>query len=314
MDTFDTGGVTGIVWRRIDPAREAEAEAVMRELMQLSRQAPGFLGSEIFPPIHGVQEAYVVLYRFSSGENLRHWLASVQRTKLLARITPFLLAPQVEFFFAHRRNGPGTASSVFSYRIRPDREAEFQDWRRRIQEEARKWEGFLGTESFDTLDCDKPEFVVVVRFNNRANLDAWLTSAPRAAFMKEVSDYVEHYEVRRMGSGFEGWFDFSSDKSPPAPWRQGLVILSALFPVIMILRQLLGFVFEFLPFPVAFLVLLTADLSLLTFVVMPRYSRLMNFWLRPKPEADWRSELRGWTIILGLIGATLLATLLLGAH
>lgn len=67
MEAFDAAGVTGIVWRRVLPGKEAAAEAVMRELMMLSRQAEGYLGSEIFPPIPGLQDAYVVLYRFSRG-------------------------------------------------------------------------------------------------------------------------------------------------------------------------------------------------------------------------------------------------------
>ena len=57
MEAFDAAGVTGIVWRRVVPGEEAQAEAVMREIMMLSRQAEGFLGSEIFPPIPGVQDA-----------------------------------------------------------------------------------------------------------------------------------------------------------------------------------------------------------------------------------------------------------------
>lgn len=312
MEQFDAAGVTGIVWRRVAPGKEAAAEEVMHKTMLLARESEGFLGSEIFPPIPGVQDAYVALYRFDRGSNLRQWLGSSRRHELLSQIDDLLLEPPHEFFFAHRRRPSGTASSVFAYCIRPDREADFQEWRRRILEEVRKWKGFLGTESFDTLDSTHPEFVVVVRFDNRAHLDAWLASQVRRDFMREVRKYVDHYTLRRIGSGFEGWFDTSENKNPPASWRQALVILSALFPVIMIMRQLLLPAFAVLPMPAAFLLLLALDMALLTYVVMPRYTRLMNFWLRPSPDATWRSELAGWSIVLGILGLTLIISLLAG--
>ena len=312
MEAFDSAGVTGIVWRRVAAGREGQAEAVMREIMLLARQAEGFLGSEIFPPIPGLQDAYVVLYRFNRGANLRAWLGSTHRQELLEKIAGFLEEPAVEFFFSHGRQNAGTASSVFAYRIRADREKEFQQWRRRILEEVRTWEGFLGTESFDTLDGVKPEFIVVVRFDSRAHLDAWLTSQVRKTYMKEVLDYVDHYTLRRIGSGFEGWFDTSENSAPPARWRQALVILSALFPVIMIMRTLLAPIFHVLPMPVAFLVLLSLDMAFLTYVVMPRYSRLMSFWLKPVENASWLSELAGWAILLGIMGLTLFVSLAFG--
>lgn len=310
MDAFDAAGVTGIVWRRVIPGQEAAAEGVMRELMRLSRQAEGYLGSEIFPPIPGVQDAYVVLYRFRRGASLRQWLATPRRQELLREIDAFLAQPAVEFFFAHSRQPAGSASSVFAYRVRADREAEFLDWRRRILEEARKWEGFLGTESFDTLDDG--EFIVVVRFDSREHLDEWLGSKVRKELIQEVRAYVHRLTLRRIGSGFEGWFDTSAHSAPPARWRQALVILSALFPVILIMRQLLAPIFEVLPLPVAFLVLLTLDMAFLTYAVMPYYSQLMNFWLRPAPDFSWRGELAGLGIIAGLIAATLAAFLTLG--
>jgi len=310
MEEFDSAGVTGIVWRRVCPGQEAAAEDVMRKIMALAREFEGYLGSEIFPPIHGLQDAYVVLYRFNRGSNLRQWLSSGQRQELLRSIDGMLLEPQHEFFFAHSRREGGTASSVFAYRIRPDREREFKDWRHRILEEVRKWKGFLGTESFDTLDSSHPEFVVVVRFDNRPNLDAWLGSKIRNTFMEEVLRYVDHYALRRIGTGFEGWFDTSENRSPPASWRQAMVILTALFPVIMTLRQVLLPVFAVLPMPVAFLILLTIDLALLTYVVMPRFTRLMGFWLRPAPGATWRTQLAGWAILLGILGLTLAISLL----
>lgn len=311
MDSIDASGITGIVWRRVDPAHEAEAEAVMRKLMVLARKSRGFLGSEIFPPVHGVQEAYVVLYRFDSGENFRAWLASPERQKHLEEIAAHLLEPAFEFFLAHRRHQSGTASSVFSYRIRPERQRDFEDWRLRILDEARKWEGFLGTESFDALDNSNHEFVVVVRFANRANLDAWLNCQPRAALMDEVRHYVERYDIRRIGSGFEGWFDTSDDRRPPAAWRQAVVILAALFPMITVLRHVLAPVFAALPLPAAFLILLTIDVALLTYVIMPHFSRLMNFWLRPSVPHSWRKEIAGWAVLLGLIAVTLTMAILL---
>ena len=311
MEAFDAAGVTGIVWRRVVPGKETQAEAVMREIMLLSRQAEGFLGSEIFPPIPGVQDAYVVLYRFSRGSHLREWLSCRRRQELLGEIHGLLAEPAHEFFFVHGRKQAGSASSVFAYRIRPDKAPAFQDWRRRILEEVRKWKGFLGTESFDALDGVKPEFVVVVRFDSRANLDEWLRSKVRNDFMKEVRAYVHHYTLRRIGSGFEGWFDTSENTAPPARWRQALVILSALFPVIMVMRQLLSPIFLVLALPVAFLILLSLDMVFLTYVVMPHYSRVMNFWLRPAADFSWRGEFAGCAIIAGIIGLTLLGFLLL---
>ncbi len=312
MEAFDSAGVTGIVWRRVAPGQEAAAEDVMRKIMALARQYEGCLGSEIFPPIPGVQDAYVVLYRFNRGSNLRHWLKSSLRLEMLRKIDGLLLEPAHEFFFAHSRRQAGTASSVFAYRIRPDREADFQDWRRRILEEARRWDGFLGTESFDTLDSAHPEFVVVVRFDNRTHLDAWLQSEIRKTFMAEVRKYVDHYALRRIGSGFEGWFENPESKNSPASWRQAMVILTALYPVIMTLRQVLFPVFAVLPMPAAFLVLLTVDMAVLTYIVMPRFTLLMNFWLRPGPGATWRTELAGWVILLGIVGLTMAVCLFSG--
>jgi antibiotic biosynthesis monooxygenase (ABM) superfamily enzyme len=125
---------------------------------------------------------------------------------------------------------------------------------------------------------------------------------------------VEHYSLRRIGSGFEGWFDTSPNTAPPARWRQALVILSALFPVILVMRTLLAPVFRWFPLPVAFLILLALDMAFLTYVVMPHYSRLMQFWLKPAAVFNWRRELAGLGIVLGMIGVTLGVFLAFGSR
>ena len=314
MNVFDAAGVTGIIWRRVDPDREEEAEEIMKRLMVLSREYSGYLGSEVFPPVPGVQDAYVVLYRFRTTESLRSWLGCAQRADLLRQVEACLLEPSHEFFVAHRGRVPGTASTVLAYRIREGCEEEFASWRARILEESRRWPGFLGAEAFDALDsATHPELIIVLRFDSKEHLEGWLHSPVRAEYMREVRPLIHEYRVRRTGTGFEGWFDISDENRPPAAWRQGLVVLTALFPIIMLLRTLLAPLFHLLPLPVAFLILLTVDICILTFLVMPRFSRLMGFWLRPKLNATWRTEAAGFAIILGVLGVTLAVALLSGA-
>jgi len=310
MNALDTAGVTGIVWRRVHPEREAEAEEIMKELMLLSRAQPGYLGSEVFPPVPGVQDAYVVLYRFSTSEHIRDWLGCPHRAALLRQMDALLAEPSREFFVAHRGRAPGTASTVLAYHIYEGSEAAFHAWRIRILEACRQSPGFLGAEAFDAVDADHPEIIIVLRFDNRANLDAWMQSDARAGFMREVRPLIHEYRIRRQGTGFEGWFDISAQQHPPAPWRQGLIVLTALFPIIMLLRTLLSPLFHLFPMPVAFLILLTVDIAVLTYLVMPRFSRLMAFWLKPKLNATWRTELSGWLIILSVITSTLTISLL----
>lgn len=311
MNTLDAAGVTGIVRRRVRPAHEAEAEELMKQLMALSRNHPGYLGSEVFPPVPGVQDAYVVLYRFSSSEQLCDWLGCAQRTELLHRMEELLEEPSSEFFVAHRGRIPGTASTVLAYHIREGCEEEFRSWRARILEASRLAPGFLGAEAFDAIDSVTcREVVVVLRFDTRAHLDTWMQSDVRARFMEELRPLIHEYQIRRHSTGFEGWFDISAQQTPPARWRQGLVVLTALFPVIMILRTLLAPFFKIFPAPVAFLILLTVDMAVLTYLVMPHFSRLMGFWLKPKLNATWRTELAGWLIILGVISIALTVSLI----
>lgn len=314
MESFDACGVTGIVWRRVDPTREAEAEHLMKELLTLSRATRGFLGSEIFPPIPGVQDAYVVLYRYERGEHLRQWLRSTARAEVLSEMEAFLREPAFEFFFAHQPRTSGSASTIMSYRVKDGFEEEFQHWRSLIHEATRVQPGFLGVEIHDSRDsADRSELVVIVRFENRPALDGWMGSDQRAELMNEGEKFVEDHRIRKIGSGFEGWFDVAERQSPPAPWRQGLVILSVLFPVIMILREVFAFLFVLLPFPAAFLILLAIDVALLTYVIMPHFSRLMGFWLRPGPTAGWKPELTGWLVVLGLPALTLAVALWTGS-
>lgn len=310
----DRSPITRVIWRRIKPECEAEFEEVSRQLIAASAKFDGCLGIEVFPPIPGIQDAYVTLHHYESTAHLQRWLGSAERAALVPRIEPLMVEPAFECYLPGRRRSAGAISTVFAYDVKTERLADFAAWRRRIIAAGRRQPGFLGSESFDTFGEQKQKFLAVVRFDTREHFEAWLATPERARLMEEVRDYVNNFDVRRVGTGFEGWFGDSLDGATPPPtrWRQALVVLAALFPVIMLLRQVFSRLFEILPTPVAFLILLTCDLAILTWGVMPWFSRLMGFWLHPKPDHDWQRELAGLAILGASIGLTLTLTLALG--
>lgn len=79
----DQGAVTVVVTHAVEPSREDEFRAWTRRLTDAERAFPGFRGSELFPPVPGVQDRWTIVFRFDSDEHLNGWLESPQRRQLL---------------------------------------------------------------------------------------------------------------------------------------------------------------------------------------------------------------------------------------
>ena len=76
--------VTVVVSHRVSAGREDAFRAFQTQMTEAERRFPGFLGSELFPPVPGVQEDWTAVYRFDSEAHLDAWLQSPRRAALLA--------------------------------------------------------------------------------------------------------------------------------------------------------------------------------------------------------------------------------------
>ncbi|MCQ4042603.1 antibiotic biosynthesis monooxygenase [Streptantibioticus rubrisoli] len=75
--------VTAVVSHEVRPGREQDFARWQDKMLKAQEKFPGFMGSELFKPVRGLQDRWVVVFRFDTRAHLEEWLASDLRRKLL---------------------------------------------------------------------------------------------------------------------------------------------------------------------------------------------------------------------------------------
>jgi antibiotic biosynthesis monooxygenase (ABM) superfamily enzyme len=83
-----TAPVSVVISTRVKPGMEAEYLKWEQKVAAAQSKAAGLQGYRFEPSVPGVQEDYIAILRFDSEDNLRTWLESPQRRRLLAEAAP----------------------------------------------------------------------------------------------------------------------------------------------------------------------------------------------------------------------------------
>jgi len=266
-----------------------------------ARKFPGFVGTEVLSPIAGLQAQWVAIFRLESNDAMKRWLASPERAGLAARIEACLSEPSHLLLLASDDHAEPPAAMVFTHRVAREKVEDYLAWRRKAIAAQAHYPGYLATEFYEPHD-KRDEWVDIVRYDSPAHLISWMQSKERLALLKEIDPIVESMHAHRV-TGLEGWFAVNrgpdAAASGPPPWKQMLTVLFALYPTVMVLG-FLNPLMQNLLLPVRMLISNVLSCSILTWLLMPRVSRLLDFWLNPHGR-DWKREALGLgTIAVGL--------------
>ena len=173
-------------------------------------------------------------------------------------------------------------TAVASRRVKAGKEQEFEEWVSGILGAAEEFSGYLGSNVIRPRDDDDDEFQIVFKFDHASNLKRWEESEERHAWLRQVQPLV-HEENVRVLTGLETWFTLPSRPGEPAPPRYKMAVVTwiAVFPlataIFAVTQPLLGG----LPTVLRTLVFTLIMVTTMTYVVMPRMTRLFSFWLYP---------------------------------
>jgi antibiotic biosynthesis monooxygenase (ABM) superfamily enzyme len=178
-------------------------------------------------------------------------------------------------------------TAVASRQVKQGRKREFEEWVSGILAAANEFPGYLGSEVLrPSDDPEDNEYRIVFRFDHASNLHAWENSEERHHWLRQSRSLLYEEEKVHVLTGLETWFTLPSKPGEPAPPRHKMAIVTwlAVFPVVAIIFTLFGQWLNLLPTLVRTLVFTVVMVTLMTYVIMPRMTRVFSFWLYPGRE------------------------------
>jgi uncharacterized protein len=302
----DITTVTLVTQTRVLPDRAQDFEQWQRRVNEVVSVFDGFIDQASIRPSPPAQLDWVIIHRFKSEVYARAWMQSPQREKLYGEIQDALVGPLDFHLFNDRdpRLPAAPVSAVISTRVKAGQEDAFQDWQRKIAAAEAQFAGYQGYKVEPPIPGVQDEWVMVVRFDSDAHMDAWLDSDVRKKLLDETPSFDEGTTVRKVQSGFESWFTNPAepDQPKPAAWKMNSIILLVLYPTVFLWGFFVGTpvltnVFH-LPFYWALFFGNMFSVAVTGWILIPKGSELLSWWVFPARDAPRTTVWYGALIVL----------------
>lgn len=314
-DRMDGTPVALVTQHRVADASYAAYTHWLVRLRERLRTQPGFVADEIIAPAPPVQLEWIIVARFANAQTARQWLESPERAAGLAEIQrSYLLADEEVHLMEDKGPRPQTSASAFiAYDIPSEKEEAFRNWQETIHAEEIRQPGFLRRKIEPPVAGAGNEWIIVLTFDNEANLSHWLNSPTRQNLLRKGRALKVNARVSRTSYGFDFWFP--DDATRPNGWailKSNLLVLLVLNPIV--------YLWGFGPAPVLathgvpqWLGLFIGDLvstQLLGWWAAPAIFKLFGWWLAS--DAGRRANILGYAflVLLYAVSMAIHATLL----
>jgi antibiotic biosynthesis monooxygenase (ABM) superfamily enzyme len=170
---------------------------------------------------------------------------------------------------------------IITHTIKAGEVERYESWLSDILGAVSSFHGYLGREIFRPAQGTR-KYTTIVRFDSHDHLNAWVESDKRKSFVSGVTDMLEKGDQHQIRTGVDFWFT-PEGVIAPKTWKQFLLTLTAVYPLSLIIPRLLDPLLIVAPVLgnqfIGGLLVAAILTALLTFVVMPRLTRLMERWL-----------------------------------
>ena len=184
----------------------------------------------------------------------------------------------------------GPVTTTVTRRVKPGHELFYEQFLAGINAAASRFPGHLGVEVFRPESATAGEYRIVYRFDSADHLRAWLGSDERAAWLERAEPHVIGPIRTRFVTGLESWFTLPGHSivQPPPPYKMALLTWITIFPLITVVVVALDPWLSKLDLVLRLAVTTAVTVPIMTWLVMPRVTRLLRTWLYPTASREPR--------------------------
>jgi uncharacterized protein len=172
-------------------------------------------------------------------------------------------------------------------RVRPGCEAAFEGVLSDLIEAAKAFEGHLGVNVFRPVDRANPEYRIVFKFDRVSHLKQWENSAIRHKLLARANQLTVGSARVSILTGLETWFTLPQQPGLSPPPRYKMMVISGItiYVLINLINVLIVPLLQPLPPLLRTLVVTLLMVAIMTYVAMPRMTKLFAGWLYPESRS-----------------------------
>lgn len=148
---------------------------------------------------------------------------------------------------------------------------------------ALEFPGHLGVTVLKPQKGDNNDYQIIVKFASEADYQRWCHSHEATHWFKILNRLEDKPPNLEIMTGIETWFAVNLSVSrpmiPPPRYKMAFVTWIAIFILIVIINLLFGSFLASLPMLLRSFLLTVGLVGLMTYIVMPRMTRLFSWWL-----------------------------------
>lgn len=261
---------------------------------------PGFVSLEILSPQDESQSEWMVVLRFHKKENILAWKSSPESKEIMESLKPLVAnGDSIRELSSGAFGKQGGVTEVIVTQVDPSKEEAYRTWTAKIHQAEAKFPGFRGVYVQSPSSAQGHHWITLLQFDTPENLDRWLKSPERKEVMRESASMIRDLEQHRVISPYAGWFAsvYKGGEAPPA-WKQGMIVLMVLFPVVMLELRFLNPRLVSLNPSLGTFIGNTISVGLVTWPLVPLAIYFLAWWLTPDSKKRLSANLWGTLLVL----------------